>query len=232
MRLSATIPTLALTVAFSAGLTTAASAMTTVSIPGLFNTGVNGSNVTLGNNAVDSHWRLTAAPIGVTLGNTYTGASNGSFPLNGAWAANNATSRWITPTVSHIQATPGLYTYEMQFTLTPKMITNTGQLTGRFMNDNALTSIFLNTTQLTAPAGNFKTFSNFSAASGFIAGLNKLSFTVRNDAGTSGNPTGLRVEFLSNSIGVVPEPGTWAMLIVGFGLIGVSMRRRQKFVAA
>jgi choice-of-anchor C domain-containing protein len=30
----------------------------------------------------------------------------------------------------------------------------------------------------------------------------------------------------------VPEPASWAMLIVGFGLIGVSSRRRQRVVAA
>ena len=28
--------------------------------------------------------------------------------------------------------------------------------------------------------------------------------------------------------GAVPEPATWAMLIIGFGLVGVSMRRRSQ----
>ncbi len=30
---------------------------------------------------------------------------------------------------------------------------------------------------------------------------------------------------------VVPEPATWAMLIAGFGLVGVSLRRRQRVAA-
>lgn len=41
-----------------------------------------------------------------------------------------------------------------------------------------------------------------------------------------GTPT-LRVEFLP----AVPEPATWAMMLVGFGAIGVSMRRRRRSAA-
>jgi len=33
---------------------------------------------------------------------------------------------------------------------------------------------------------------------------------------------------ISDSAGAVPEPATWAMMIAGFGLVGASMRRRQK----
>ncbi len=32
--------------------------------------------------------------------------------------------------------------------------------------------------------------------------------------------------------GAVPEPGTWAMLIAGFGLVGLAMRRRARIVPA
>jgi hypothetical protein len=32
--------------------------------------------------------------------------------------------------------------------------------------------------------------------------------------------------------GVIPEPGTWAMLIVGFGLVGSAVRRRTAVAAA
>ncbi|SNS07894.1 PEP-CTERM protein-sorting domain-containing protein [Sphingomonas laterariae] len=34
-----------------------------------------------------------------------------------------------------------------------------------------------------------------------------------------------------NGVPVVPEPTTWAMLLVGFGVVGSTMRRRRKVVA-
>jgi PEP-CTERM motif len=39
----------------------------------------------------------------------------------------------------------------------------------------------------------------------------------------------LRIEIQNGQIGLggVPEPATWAMFIVGFGLVGVSLRRRR-----
>jgi hypothetical protein len=37
---------------------------------------------------------------------------------------------------------------------------------------------------------------------------------------------------LSSSSGAVPEPASWALMIVGFGLVGVSMRRRKAVAAA
>lgn len=43
--------------------------------------------------------------------------------------------------------------------------------------------------------------------------------------------TGVAFEFDDIAANAVPEPATWAMLIVGFGLIGVAARRRQRSVA-
>jgi hypothetical protein len=217
--------------AVAATIATAASATVIVPVPGLFNSGVSNSNVTLGDNATDPHWRLIAAPAGVTLGNTYTGVKNASFPI-GPWMANTATSRWITPTISHTNIAAGDYSYELQFTLTPKMITSTGKFTGRFAVDNSMVSILLNSTAITATAGSFTAWTNFASNGGFVAGLNKLTFKTRNAAGSGNNPTGFRVEFLTNSIEVLPEPGSWAMMIAGFGLIGMSLRQRRSPITA
>lgn len=58
--------------------------------------------------------------------------------------------------------------------------------------------------------------------------------TVSNLAFTSidNTPSGPALDNVSISGGNVPEPATWAMLIAGFGLVGVAARRRRGAVAA
>ena len=64
-----------------------------------------------------------------------------------------------------------------------------------------------------------------------LVALDGAARYVRIDTLTNwGNPswTGLaEVRFT----GAVPEASTWAMLIAGFGLVGVSMRRRRAIAA-
>jgi hypothetical protein len=64
----------------------------------------------------------------------------------------------------------------------------------------------------------------------FRKGTNTLEFKVYNAAGTSGNPTGLRVEFLSSSDGLPssPEPATVASLMGGLGLFGLLAYRTNR----
>lgn len=66
----------------------------------------------------------------------------------------------------------------------------------------------------------------FSAGTGFIGGLNTLSFRLLNLAQANGNPSGLRVEILSSAYEPVPEPASWTMMIAGFGMVGTILRRR------
>ena len=62
---------------------------------------------------------------------------------------------------------------------------------------------------------------NFTSASGPFA------FSI-NDVGISSNSA---TQIISGQIqAAVPEPGTWAMMLVGFGAIGYSMRRRRKTI--
>lgn len=60
-------------------------------------------------------------------------------------------------------------------------------------------------------------------------------FTLYNYNGqttfTTDGKHGLSHLVFFGSVGAVPEPATWAMMLLGFGAIGVSMRRRRKNTA-
>jgi hypothetical protein len=202
-----------------------------VVITGLYNTGVNGSGVAVsGVGLVDQHWTLTGDTA-------YVSGQNGVFPLNGPWLADNTVSRWITPEpLAGATLDPvanGLYFYNLAFSLTG-FDPATASFAARFAADNSVTQIKLNNTVLTAPAGGFGSWTSFAANSGFVAGLNNLQITVTNIGQASGNPSGLRVEFTQSDVSLspAPEPATWAMLVLGFGLVGVTARRRARSVAA
>jgi hypothetical protein len=168
----------------------------------------------------------------VNGGAAFANARNGVFPTaSGTWLLNTADSRWLGPTqfpaTGLLNNVPGDFTYQLDFTITPLQFANTARFTARIASDNSTTSILLNGNAIAVPTGvNFRTWTGLSVASGFVAGLNTLKFKVNNAAGATGNPTGFRVEFLSSQVEVLPEPGTWAMFLIGFGLIGATLRRR------
>lgn len=61
------------------------------------------------------------------------------------------------------------------------------------------------------------------------AGSHTLALQVIRPFGPS---VGIRSQYFDNAslnfTAAVPEPGTWAMMIAGFGIVGGTMRRRQK----
>lgn len=192
-----------------------------VPIPGLVNSGRLLSNVGVTTGTVqERNWF-----IGGTL-RPWNSTTN-----NAAWLANSTVSRWMTPNSNGNQSldptVDGFYTYSLSFDL-GKFVPGTASFNGRFAVDNTVTSILLNGTQITQGGlGTFNSWTNFSASSGFIGGINTLSFRVRNFAGRTGNPTGLRVEILGSAYDPVPEPASWATLIAGFGMVGAVLRRRR-----
>lgn len=70
-------------------------------------------------------------------------------------------------------------------------------------------------------------------AGGYFTTYHYFDFGVFAQNGTYGtvttyNPATLRVSGAADPVGAVPEPATWALLILGFGLIGGTMRSARR----
>lgn len=145
--------------------------------------------------------------------------------LSSAWISNaNPVTVFAGFNYNHI------ITYQLQFdlgTLTP----GSAELSGLIEADNSA-RVFLNGTDIGGqvtpgvggpyPSNNFRQFTAFGINSGFVSGLNTLTFEVHD----FGAVQGLRV---SNLIGTaVPEPASWAMMVLGFGAVASQVRRRRQ----
>ena len=68
---------------------------------------------------------------------------------------------------------------------------------------------------------------NFS----FLSGLNfnpNINNTYRIDLSAGGNTVTSFAQLGTGAVAAVPEPATWAMMLIGFGAMGVSLRRRRR----
>ena len=75
----------------------------------------------------------------------------------------------------------------------------------------------------------FTTIGTFTDLNGFVGGAGPYSVTTRYTlvAPTGGNS----LNTISIQDGTVPEPGTWALMIMGFGGAGAMIRSRRRHVA-
>jgi hypothetical protein len=206
---------------------------------------------------IDPHYRITQA-IGGLPGFSYTAGGHayifstpdGTYPIsNGVWALNsyNPTgypqSRWIGPSVNASQNwLHSFWAYETTFDLSGYDHT-TATISGAIAADNAV-EIYLNGNSTgysffypgdrgyVTDAFNTQTF---TLTSGFLPGLNTLTFYVRNGnpCNDRSAPTGLRVamsgtaELLASAPSEVPEPATWAVFgMAAVGLAGYFRQRR------
>lgn len=75
--------------------------------------------------------------------------------------------------------------------------------------------------------GSYDTYTtNFAST---VGSLYDLTFNLASYGG--GEANGLRITATNvtpGNVGAVPEPATWAMMMVGFGMIGFGLRRRAK----
>jgi len=161
-------------------------------IPGIYNTGVDNNNVLLAAGAVDPHYQLTAS-----ADSSYPGPNswvvNDGYPMP-PWLTNGPDSKWIAPrNAQNIGNLPGNYTYRLIFNLTG-LQPNAAVINGNWALDNSGVDILLNGVSTGQSNTNgFGVFSAFMITNGFLGGTNTLDFVV-NNAGSTTNPTGLRVE--------------------------------------
>jgi PEP-CTERM motif len=189
------------------------------------------------NNTGGSGWTIDGGTAYVTIG------SPSLFPFT-AWAADDATSQWISPqadyTGTNRDAGNLVYDYSVQFDLTG-LDPSTAQLVFDAGFDNQLNDVLLNGTSIGFPTSPLvstpcclfpETDANgISISSGFISGTNTLTFEVFNAVnGTGGpTPTGLRVAFTTataDPASEIPEPST--LVLLGSALIGLGFMRRRR----
>ena len=192
-------------------------------ITGLYSTGVDNSGVATTGVAADLHWTLNG-------GTAYASTVNGVWPV-GAWVSDTTTSQWITPSTNAGQSfdmtSNGFYNYSLSFNILPSQNPLTASFTGQFAVDDRVTAITLNSTTLfSGSEGDHNVWTDFGTSSGFVSGLNTLTFTVENIGFAGSNPTGLNVDFLASNVSAVPEPSTWLMMILGFAGVGFLRYRR------
>jgi hypothetical protein len=185
-------------------------------IPSLFNTGVatnnaNGTPATLtADGAPDAHYSIISGVDGAIT--PYVTVS-GAYPF-GIWAADTATSQWISPQMTYVgHSDPvGTYTYETTFNLGGYNL-NTVVISGAVVADNAITAIRINGFSI----GYSQTTSTYQLApftipSGhYVSGVNTLEFDVYNAPSTGGDASGFRAQFTGYAAN--PLSGGYTILI-------------------
>ncbi len=189
----------------------------------IYNTGQGAG---AGDGQGDSHYNVVSTDFGsVGPAQTY---------YNSAYLAEDADSRWVSYSGSPFGGS-GYTAFETTFDLTGYDLTS-AVLSGRWGIDNEGV-IKLNNAVIATLSGtttdSFNQLYQFGASSGFVSGLNTLRFEVHD----TGVPMAFRTDDMSltaNLSSAVPEPATWAMMIIGFGAAGSMVRsnRRRNALAA
>ena len=176
----------------------------------------------------------TGTSCGSSTGKCGSVSNASSFPV--AWPYSSvANAQWLSPNVSSTgnaltedPSSNGHYTWTLGFNIATNP--STASFTATWLTDN-YGYVELNGTTIagsTTPAPNgYVTGTNFSANSGFVYGMNTLTFVVTNIANDSGfNPTGIDVAFTSSNVAATPLPA--AALLFGSALIGGGVFARKR----
>lgn len=192
---------------------------------------------------VDGSFEIKGAASSVTA-YCYDGINTPGGPAcaPGAWSGtgiiasgNGAWGGTTTPAGSYYAFVQGQGTLSQTFTADGNGVGTVSWLDTNRSNTGGLqsydVSIFDGTSTVslgsfTSAVGSFtaRTSSSFALVSGTQY---TLSFT-----GLSAEDRTSFIDDVALSVAAVPEPSTWAMLIIGFGMVGAAARRRKAAVAA
>lgn len=211
-------------VAFGAALLLAGTAPA-ATILRIYDTGVDAAGHALGggNGTTDSHYQI----VGGTSRAAIVGRQAKTFDEFGYFMPDTAGSRAINATGNGTGDDNSTIVFRTTFDLTG-YAPGSAMLSGTAQADDAATIELNGHPFTTMPIGYFAAtpFASINP-SFFVAGINVLDFIVRNGSGN----TALRVANLrltdTRTADAVPEPRTWALLTIGFGLVGIAARRRR-----
>ena len=173
---------------------------------------------TLAATALTATSASAATPLTVTYTGTVEGTSNGN---------NLGGNVVFTGVTTQEDANDGQFSYSSFTALYAGATYTFANASAAFSAANVL-DVFTGGTKVTSFS--FAPGTMFAVGQSYAATLGQGgTFTVDPSVGNV-NFTG-GVGIVTSSIAAVPEPATWAMMLVGFGMMGASMRYRRKSIA-
>lgn len=174
-----------------------------VSIPGLFNTGVNNNGTLAVPGTNDQHWALIQSAA-----HSFPGPASPILnPLPGNYSSNGPNSQWIGVKASG-SVPDGTYKWRLSFNLTG-LNAATAIINGVWASDNQTTAVLLNGVTTGYKLGDGtehkQPAAKFQLNGPFLSGVNTLDFVISNNNG----PASLRVEISGKAAigGVFAIPG-------------------------
>ena len=118
--------------------------------------------------------------------------------------------------------TIGDFTDNYEFKVPTAGLVGASVVTLTFDGSLTLTSVFLNNVKLTVEKLTSGQYAATTSLGGISSITNPQKLVISGNAATTGGSYTGNVTFKS----AVPEPATWALMILGFGVVGYAMRRR------
>ena len=210
-------------------LVSVAGAANAIVISGVYNTGLGVGGVALpaGDGQTDANYVIVS-----TNNPALTVGAHALTYYNPAYLQDGPRSRIVNGTGDGAGFAGSVTTFETTFDLTGFDAAN-ATISGEALFDNFGT-ISLNGNAFGGTITGFGSLAPFGTNSNFfVAGINKLDFTLNNQGGPEAfQVAGLTVTAARLPVGGVPEAATWAMMVAVFGLVGVSVRRLARTTVA